>query len=200
MSLLHKFFKKLAWDYNKCTGLYLRVCKPRNDEYADFLKHKNFFYAQGEGCLINQDVTFTDPKYVRMGNNICLATCTLVGHDASSAILSKAYGVKLDAVGKIDIKDNVFIGHNAIILPDVTIGPNAIVAAGAVVTKDVAEGTVVGGVPAKKIGSVDSLVARLEEKTKNLPWAKIIAEREGGYDPRVEPELLKQRVKYFYED
>ena len=43
-------------------------------------------------------------------------------------------GVKLDAVGKIDIRDNVFVGYGAIILRGVTIGPNAIVAAGAVVT------------------------------------------------------------------
>lgn len=44
---------------------------------------------------------------------------------------------------------NVWIGSNAIILQGVTIGDNAVVAAGAVVTKDVAPNTVVGGVPAK---------------------------------------------------
>jgi acetyltransferase-like isoleucine patch superfamily enzyme len=55
-------------------------------------------------------------------------------------------------------------------MPGVTIGPNAIVAAGAVVTKDVAEGDVVGGVPAKKIGSVADYVARLIEQNRSLPW------------------------------
>lgn len=53
--------------------------------------------------------------------------------------------------------DNVFIGANSIILGPCKIGPNAIVAAGAVVNKDVPLGTIVGGVPAKIIGTFDEL-------------------------------------------
>ena len=163
------------------------------------LKHRKYFYAMGEDCTINQDIVVTDPKYVRIGNNVCLSSCTLIGHDGAIAVLNKAYNVKLDSVGKIDIKNNVFIGYGAIILPGVTIGPNAIVAAGAVVNKDVAEGCVVGGVPAKTISSTEDLVLRLQEKTNQLPWAKIIVEREGGYDAKLEPELKRQRIKHFYE-
>lgn len=51
----------------------------------------------------------------------------------------------------IHIGKNVWIGSHATILPGRTIGDNAIVAAGAVVTKDVPEGAIVGGVPAKII-------------------------------------------------
>jgi acetyltransferase-like isoleucine patch superfamily enzyme len=47
------------------------------------------------------------------------------------------------------IGDDVWIGANAVILPGVTIGRHCVVAAGAVVTKDVPDNTVVGGVPAK---------------------------------------------------
>ena len=69
-------------------------------------------------------------------------------------MLNRAYTVKLDSVGKIDIRDNVFIGYGAIVLPNVTISSNAIVGAGAVVTKDVAEGDIVAGIPARPIGRV----------------------------------------------
>ena len=58
----------------------------------------------------------------------------------------------------IEINENVFIGAGARILPGVSVGPNAIVAAGAIVNKDVLPGTVVGGVPARVIGSFEDLM------------------------------------------
>lgn len=59
---------------------------------------------------------------------------------------------------KIEIFDNVFIGANAIIIGDVKIGPNAIVAAGSVVTKDVPPNSVVGGNPARVISDMNTFV------------------------------------------
>lgn len=58
--------------------------------------------------------------------------------------------------------DNVFIGSNTTILGGVRIGPNAIVAAGSVVTKDVPENSIVGGVPAKVIGSFEDFRRKRE--------------------------------------
>ncbi len=55
----------------------------------------------------------------------------------------------------IHIGKNVWIGANATILPGVSIGDGAIIAAGAVVSKDVPENSVVGGVPARKIKSIN---------------------------------------------
>jgi acetyltransferase-like isoleucine patch superfamily enzyme len=55
----------------------------------------------------------------------------------------------------IHIGKNVWLGAGAIILPGVTVGENSIVAAGAVVTKDVPSNTIVGGVPARVIKKID---------------------------------------------
>ena len=57
----------------------------------------------------------------------------------------------------IVVGDHVWIGMNAIILPGVTIGRGAVIAAGAVVSKDVPPMTVVGGVPAKPLRQVTEL-------------------------------------------
>jgi len=64
----------------------------------------------------------------------------------------------------VRICDRVWIGTRAIILPGVTIGEGAVVAAGAVVTKDIAPFTIVGGVPARQIGE------RNRELTYDLSW------------------------------
>ena len=57
-------------------------------------------------------------------------------------------------VAPIHLQKNAWIGANATIIPSVTIGENAVVAAGAVVTKEVPDNTVVGGIPAKIIKTV----------------------------------------------
>jgi acetyltransferase-like isoleucine patch superfamily enzyme len=194
----YRLLRYLAIKKGRAKSLYLKICRPRNDEYAEFLRYQGGLHAIGDHCLINPDVVITDPEYVSLGNNVCLSSCVLIGHDGSIAVLNRAYNKKLDFVGKIDIKDNVFIGYGAIILPGVTIGPNSIIAAGAVVTKDVPEGQIVGGVPAVHISYIEDLVLKLEQKTKELPWAKLIEEREGSYDVSMEAELKKLRVKYFF--
>jgi hypothetical protein len=64
----------------------------------------------------------------------------------------------------VTVKERAFVGSNAILLPGVTVGADAVVAAGAVVTSDVPDGTVFAGVPARQIGTtgelVDGLIAR----------------------------------------
>jgi acetyltransferase-like isoleucine patch superfamily enzyme len=198
MGIFRDLVRSLAFRTGRFRGLYMRVCRPGSEEYTRYMKLHGGFHSVGEHCSILPTTNFTDPAYVKLGNNVHFSNCTLIGHDGAVAMLNRAYNVRLDSVGKIDIRDNVFIGYGAIVLPDVTIGPNAIVAAGAVVTRDVAPGTIVGGIPAKAIGKVEDLVAKLQASTNALPWEEMIRKRGVDFDSSMEEEMVRRRVEYFY--
>jgi acetyltransferase-like isoleucine patch superfamily enzyme len=89
---------------------------------------------------------------VTIGSHVNLAqgiTVTALNHnfeDTDKRIDEQGISTKA-----VTIEDDVWVGANAVILPGVTIGRHSVVAAGAVVTKDVPENTVVGDVPAKII-------------------------------------------------
>ena len=120
---------------------------------------ENYFrkkgYSVGKGNRIYIRDFGSEPYLVRIGNHCTIAPgVRLVTHDGGTWIFRHEIP-DLNVFGKIEIKDNCFIGMNSIILPNVTIGPNSVVGAGAVVTKDVPEGVVVAGVPAREICSID---------------------------------------------
>ena len=198
--MFKKLIRLLAFKRRFFFRIYTKLYKVSGFEYAELLKKYSKIHSIGRDCAIWPYTTITDPEYTRIGNNVMLTACTILGHDGSIAVLNKAYGKKLDKVGKVDIRDNVFVGHGAIVLPNVTIGPNAIVAAGAVVTKDVPENSIVAGVPARVIGSLSEHVEKLEAETKTLPWYEIINAREGGFDAKLEPILKEKRVNFFFKN
>lgn len=104
----------------------------------------------GDEFLANYNVTILDIAKVIMGDNVWIGPGTLiatVGHPLNPAGRRQHLGI----AKPIHIGNDVWIGGNATILPGVTIGNNVVVAAGAVVTKDIPDNTLVGGVPAKPI-------------------------------------------------
>lgn len=179
-------------------SLYRRLCQPSGMEWAAILRERRWFYAMGEHCSIQTNVIVTDPQYVLLGSNVRLSGCTLFGHDGSMNMINRAYGLTLDSVGKIEIRDNVFVGHQAVVLPGVTIGPNAIVGAGAVVTRDVPPNSVVGGVPAKVICSLDEHVRRLQQRNADCPWMHLIEARTAEFDPGLQAQLDSMRTQHFF--
>lgn len=135
---------------------------------------------------------------MRIGNNVTLSDCTLLGHDGVIRILNARFDKRLDSVGAIDIRDNCFVGYGSIIMPRVTIGPDSIVAAGAVVTRNVPPGVVVGGNPARVICTTEDLVNKIEARCSDYPWMDIIRKRSGAYDSELEPTLVAMRVQHFF--
>ena len=106
----------------------------------------------GKNVFINAGTKMQDQGGITIGNNC------MIGHNVVFATLN--HGEKPSErrnlyCAPIIVEDDVWIGANATILSGVTIGAGSIVAAGAVVTKDVARMTVVGGVPAKKIRDIE---------------------------------------------
>jgi acetyltransferase-like isoleucine patch superfamily enzyme len=191
--------RKAALDHGRMSRAYRRM-SPDPKEYAEYLRRHGKFFSFGSGCYISPGANIRDEEYIRIGDNVWIADCTIVGHDGTIGMINNAFGVKLDKVGKVDIRDNVAICHGAIILPGVTIGPNAIVGAGSVVGKDVAKNAIVSGVPAKPVGRVDMMVQMLKIQNAEYPWRHLIEQRDGEFDPELEPELRRLRQKYFYGD
>jgi acetyltransferase-like isoleucine patch superfamily enzyme len=105
----------------------------------------------GKNVFINFDCVFLDLGGITIEDNVLIAP--------KVSLLSEGHPVSPDerqslVPGHIHIKKNAWLGAGATVLPGVTIGENAVVAAGAVVSKDVPANKVVGGVPAKTIKTI----------------------------------------------
>lgn len=146
------------------------ACMPDDEKYMKYLEE--LF-----GRELN-DVRILTPFICDFGNQVKFGKNVFINH---SAVLSSSGGIEFEegvmaapglkiatinhdmyerhtkyTYGKVLIKKNAWIGMGVTICPGVTIGENAVVGAGAVVTKDVPDNAVVGGVPAKVIKILDS--------------------------------------------
>lgn len=118
----------------------------------------------GESVAIYECVfDFIYPFLITIGNHCILTGAQVMCHDESSILFCNR-----TTVAPVTICDRVFVGRGAILLPGVTIGPDAIVGAGAIVTSDVPVGAVVAGNPARVIGTVSDAMSRRIESGRLL--------------------------------
>lgn len=143
--LPHMPFWKIRKIYLKSMGM--KIGKD------SFIMKSNYFMNPwlikiGEGSHINRGCTLDGRGILEIGNNVSISHGSKLmtgGHDVQHRNFPGIYE-------KIKIEDYAWLGVNCVVLKGITIGKGAVVAAGAVVTKDVPEYTIVGGIPAKPIG------------------------------------------------
>lgn len=120
-----------------------------------------FFYPAnitiGEGSILGDNIFLDGRDKLIIGNHVDIASGVMIYNSEHDLNSEDFHAIN----ASVEIGDYVFIGPRAIILPGVKIGKGAVVAAGAVVTKDVPEFAIVGGVPAQMIG---------ERKIKDLHY------------------------------
>lgn len=122
----------------------------------------------GKNCTI-EPTAYIDPAYpylISIGDNCSIASgVRILAHDATPFKFTGGYV----NINKVEIKNNVFIAENAIILSGVSIGPNVVVAAGSVVNKDIPPNSCVCGVPARFYSTFDAFIERHKEQIKASP-------------------------------
>ena len=154
-------------------GMYMTTTAVKRAEY---IKKHDIFRHMGDNCMTMFRKIPLYPKLISFGDNVWIASgVSFVTHDVIHRMLNNCdYNFEFNEnVGCIDIGSNVFVGSNTTILPDVSIGPNTIVAAGSLVNKDLPGGAVYAGVPARYICDFDDLVKkRMEGEQLKLIYGK----------------------------
>lgn len=155
-----------------------------SDKRNRYLKKHHVFKEMGENVFFQPRFIPSDPNLIKFHNNVIVTSnVTFVNHDIFHLGLNNLQQGTFSYEQRcIEVMDNVFIGCNSTILGGVRIGPNALIAAGSVVTKDVLPNTVVAGNPAKEIGRFDEFVAKRKKENILLNedelWERFTKEKE----------------------
>lgn len=151
--------------------------------YIIALLKGDLYYARkigvtiGKGCRIYTKSFGSEPFFITIGNNVTVTSgVKFLTHDGSTWLFRDDKGRRY-FYKKIEIGNNVFIGVNTILMPGVKIADNVIIAAGTVVTKSIPSNVIVGGSPARVIGSYEDYATRVltnyksdADKPQNLSY------------------------------
>ncbi len=146
---------------------------PGGYQRASRLKKIHHFHHQGDHCYFTPYNYGTEPHLLSFGNNVHIASgVRFVTHDISAMMFHTLDPdtVYSNRVGTISVGNDVFIGANATILYDVCIGDRVIVAAGALVNKNLASDGVYAGVPARRIGDFEEYRKKILAASTQYPW------------------------------
>lgn len=132
---------------------------------ANYLKKNHLFASIGDQVKYQPRMIPLYPELIKLHSNIMVgAGVRFVTHDAVHTVLNRMnIGTFPEQIGCIEVMDNVFIGADTTIMPNVRIGSNVIIGANSLVTKDCEDNSVYAGIPARRIGSFDDYVAKRQK-------------------------------------
>lgn len=136
-----------------------------------YIKKHNIFAEFGENSVWGPWLVPLYPKLIKVHDNVHVhKTTKVVTHDVVNYFLKTAkpdydFGPE-ERIGCIEFMDNVYIGLNVTIMPDVRINKNCMISAGSVVSTDIPENSIAAGNPAQVIGRFDMYLA-LRRMSKN---------------------------------
>jgi acetyltransferase-like isoleucine patch superfamily enzyme len=163
----------------KILKLILKIFKKSFSFIYALLDHEG--YAKWIGVNMGENVRIygnsfimfgSEPWAITLGNNVHITQkVAFITHDGGT-LLFRDKIPNLEITKPIFIGDNVYIGIKSIIMPGVKIGNNCIIAAGSIVTKNIPENSVYGGIPAKFIKSTDDYLDKIKKESLNLGHLK----------------------------
>ena len=151
---------------------------------AKILYKLEYFHALGNDCFFASSHFGTEPKHISIGNNVWVATrVNFITHDVSVHMISKYLNndsLNFDHVGYIKIGNNVFIGANSTIMPNVEIGDKVILGANSIVTKDIKEPGVYVGQPLRKIKTFEQFCEDCVNSHTKYPWGNLLENKKAN--------------------
>lgn len=162
-----------------------------DDRYINILRKEGV--RIGENCAIHRSVSFgSEPWLISIGNNTRLTRgVQFITHDGGLWVLRNLQLVGEQDVryGAIHVGDNCNISLDVTIMPGVRIGNNVVVGTGAIVTKDIPDGTVWGGIPARQIETIEDYAHKVKKQC--APTCSMTQEDKYNYLRKHMPELFK---------
>lgn len=135
--------------------------------YEQWLRNQGVVIGKNLRLYNHKSIRFdiSTPGLITIGDNVSItADVSILTHDFCSSVFRQKYYDYVSGRSKVVIGNNVYIGQKAMILRGVTIGDNVIIAAGAIVTKDISSDSVVAGVPARVVCTLDEYYRKRKAK------------------------------------
>lgn len=195
-------------------GVFLRLRLVMRKLWFETISSQKYVeLLRKRGIRIGENVNFrypshtlidaTRPCLVEIGNNIDINdNFTILTHDFGTFVFREYYHDFVNSSGKVKIGNNIVFGRNVTLFKGVSIGDNCIIGAGSIVTKSIPDNSVVAGIPAKVICSLDEYYQKRKERQLDeaLEYGVELAISKGGVENLELKDFTEEWVLFLSEE